>query len=113
MSKKAFALPVSIVAVGFAWLLNASDVLRTVDWVWTALLAVFGVQAFLVGGWNKLTFVVGPLFLAASGLSIFRQLGRLELEREIPSLVILLGLLWMSAEFLRLPTPRWLAEEQT
>ncbi|HUR29752.1 MAG TPA: hypothetical protein VM509_16290 [Planctomycetota bacterium] len=112
MPKKSLAVPLSIVTVGIGWLLNVSDVLQAVDWIWTLLLATAGLLAVLVGGWDKVTFVVAPLLLTASGLSVFRQLGRLPLERELPCLVILLGLLWTVAESLRLPAPGWMAEPQ-
>jgi len=112
MSKKALAIPTLIMGVGLGWVLNVWGVLETVDWVWTALLALVGVLAFLVGGWNKITFVVGPLFLAASGLSVLRQLGKLDIHREVPYLVVLLGLLWLTAELLRLPVPEWMKDQK-
>jgi hypothetical protein len=111
MSKRAFAAPLLIVAVGLGWLLNVSDVLEAVDWVWTLLLATSGLLAFLTGGWNKVTFVLGTLLLIAGVLSIFRQLGKIDLEHEFPILVILLGVLWAIAERLRLPMPDWTTEK--
>jgi hypothetical protein len=44
-------------------------------------------------------------------LSIFRQLGKIDLEHEFPILVILLGVLWAIAERLRLPMPDWTTEK--
>lgn len=112
MSKKAIAAPLLIVAVGIGWLLNVWGLLPAVDWVWTLLLALAGLLSFLLCGFNKLTFVVGPFLLVASLFSVLRQMGRLSLNEEVPYLVILLGVLWLAGEFLRLPNPEWMKDEQ-
>lgn len=67
-----------------------------------------GIFAFVLSGFDKLTVVVGPLFLSASMLSVMRQTGRLSLDREIPILVIELGMLLLVARSKSLPAPRWI-----
>lgn len=48
-----------------------------------------------VGGFDKFTLAVGPFFIVAAFLSVFRQLGRLPLDVELPILVIASGALML------------------
>lgn len=78
-----------------------------IDWLWTLALATIGLLFFAVGGFDKFTLVGGAWFLAASGLSVLRQTGRLPLNTEIPILVITAGVLLLVARFPAVPTPEW------
>lgn len=98
------------IALGAAWLLNTLNVIPGVDWIWTSLLGVTGVLAIVLGGVNKMTFVVGPFLLIASVFSILRQTGRFETNTEVPLLVIVLGVLMLGATLLPIPSPQWLIE---
>ncbi len=60
---------------------------------------------FVFGGVNKVTIVLGPIFIMASLLSILRQNGRLELNIEIPILVICMGVLMLLARQPVFPMP--------
>ncbi len=75
------------------------------EWIWTTGLAAVGILTLTIGGINKLSVVVGPFLIAASICSIFRQNGSLEIEKEIPILVIVLGFFLLLVQILRLPTP--------
>ncbi len=108
---KGVVAPVLIMGVGIGWLLNVMDVFETVDWVWPVCLAVGAILVIVFGGGNKLAFVFGPFLLISSLFSVLRQVGRLRLNLEVPLLVIILGLLWLIAELLKLPTPEWLKRE--
>lgn len=104
-SRKRFVVPILIIILGVAWLLNVLNILPGVDWIWTAGLAAAGILAFALGGINKLTVVVGPFLMVASVCSILRQTGRLEIDREVPILTIVLGCLLLLVQFLNLPLP--------
>jgi hypothetical protein len=97
-----------LIAIGTGWLLTALGVGPGIDWVWTIGLAALGLLTFLVGGFDKLTLVVGPVFLIGSGLSILRQTNQLSLDVEIPVLVILSGVLVLIARTSMVPMPRWI-----
>lgn len=103
------ALSLLIMAIGIGWLLTTQGVMTGVDWVWTFGLGVIGVAVFLVsGGIDKVSLLLGPLFLISSVLSILRQTGRLDVNTEMPILVILVGVLLLIVQSPAVPLPRWL-----
>lgn len=102
---KRLVVPVLVILLGITWLLNVLDIIPGVDWIWTVGLAAVGILTLAVGGINKLTIVIGPFFVIASVCSILRQTGRLEIDREIPILTIVLGCLLLLAQLLPLPVP--------
>src|SRR5437763_8461457 len=102
-ARKAVIVPLLIVGLGVAWLLNVLEVMRAVDWVWTLGLALVGVVVLVTGKLTRQGFVVGIFLLAASVLSLLRQTGRLRMDIEVPVLVIILRLLLLCAHLLRLP----------
>lgn len=108
--KTTLLLPILLIAVGVGWLLSALGIAPSIDWVWTLGLATIGVVAFLLGGIDKFTVVVGPLFLLASLLSVLRQTGRLDFNVEIPILVIWSGILFLLARLRSIPVPAWMNE---
>jgi hypothetical protein len=109
---KALVIPILLITLGVGWLLTTMGVVPQVDWVWTLGVALVGILAFALGGFDKLTFVVGSFFLLASILSILRQTGRLGVNIEIPVLVIAAGPLMLVALMRFIPVPRWLEESQ-
>jgi hypothetical protein len=107
-SKGPLVLGLLIITVGVGWLLTAKDVAPGIDWVWTLGLGVIGIAAFIVsGGVDKVSIIIGPFFLIASGLSVLRQSGRLEQDIEVPVLVILVGVLVVLAQMSFVRVPRW------
>jgi hypothetical protein len=111
MKMKGLIAPVLVIMLGATWLLNILQVLPGVDWIWTVGLAVVGVLTLLVGGVNKLTAVVGPFLMVGSICSLLRQLDLLAVDREIPILTIVLGVLMLIAQVLSLPVPEVLKSE--
>ncbi len=95
--KKALILPVLLIAVGTGWLLTTLGIAPGIDWVWTLGLSIAGFLAFLVGGFDKVTFVTGSFLIFTSLLSVLRQTGRLSFDVEIPILVIVSGVLLLVA----------------
>ena len=105
--KKTLILPFLLIAVGAGWLLTTLGIAPGVDWIWTLGLAAVGLLTFSVSGLDKITVVLGPLFILASSLSILRQTGRLHLDIEVPILVIVAGVLLLAARSPAIPIPRW------
>ncbi|MDP1796450.1 MAG: hypothetical protein Q8K78_03170 [Planctomycetaceae bacterium] len=107
-SKGPFVLSILIITVGIGWLLSAQGIGRGIDWVWTMGLGVIGFLTFILsGGCDKLSVVLGPFFLVSSLLSVLRQTGQLNINTEMPILVILMGVLLMIAQSRRIPPPSW------
>jgi chromate transport protein ChrA len=104
----ALILPNLVIIIGIGWLLTARGVFPMVNWIWTLALAAVGVLIIALLGLDQATFVVGPFFIVSSVLSVLRQTGQIELNTEVPILVILLGLLMFFAQILKLPPPTWL-----
>lgn len=107
-SKGPIGLALLIITVGVGWLLSAQGVGSGINWVWTLGLGMVGVATFILsGGLDKLSVVLGPMFLACSLLSVLRQTGKLQLDSEIPILVILIGVLLLVAQMRFIPVPGW------
>ena len=109
-NKKTLLLPVLLIVVGVGWLLTTLGVAPGIDWVWTLGLAAVGLLTFVVGGFDKITFVAGVFFIVTSVLSVLRQTGRISLDIEVPVLVILAGVLLLSARHPSIPIPEWSIE---
>jgi hypothetical protein len=111
-SGKRFVVPILVILLGVTWLLNVLKIIPGVDWMWTVGLATVGILTLAVGGINKLSIVVGPFFMVASVCSVLRQTGRLEIDREVPILTIVLGCLLLLVQLLKLPLPDILKSEE-
>jgi len=108
--KSSLVIPVLLIVLGVGWLLSALGVIPTIDWIWTLGIASLGILSFVVWGIDKVSVVVGPIFLAASLLSTLRQTGRIPLNVEVPLLVILGGALMLVARLPSIPQPKWVSE---
>jgi hypothetical protein len=109
---KSLVIPMLLIVLGTGWLLTTLNIVPQIDWVWTLGVALAGVLVFLVSGFDKVSVVVGPFFLIAAILSVLRQSGRLELNLEIPILVISAGLLLLVVRSKSIPAPAWLIETE-
>jgi hypothetical protein len=109
--KSGLILPVLLIALGGGWLITSLGVGSGIDWIWTLGLASVGLLSFLISGLDKVTVVLGPLFLAASCLSFMRQAGHITLDVEIPILVMLAGVLMLVARMPAVPTPSWIIKD--
>jgi hypothetical protein len=105
MKAKDLIAPILGIALGITWLLNVLNILPGVDWIWTVGLAAVGVVTLMLGGINKLTAVVGPFLMIGSVCSLLRQTGKLPIDREVPILTIILGILMLLVQVLNLPMP--------
>jgi hypothetical protein len=107
---KTLVVPILLITLGVGWLLTTLGVVPQIDWIWTLGLALVGVLTFALGGIDKVTIVIGPFFILASVLSIFRQTGRLRVDLEVPLLVIAAGILLLVARLRSISPPSWLIE---
>jgi hypothetical protein len=107
-SRAPLIIPILIMVVGTGWLLTVQGFSPGVNWIWTLSLGVVGILTFVVSGVDKVSIVIGPFFLLASILSVLRQTGHLELDVEVPVLVIAIGALLLIAYFPIMPKPAWL-----
>ena len=105
-------VPILTIVVGIGWLLNVQDVFPPVDWLWTGGLAVVGILMLVIGTVDKLKGVVGPFLIVASICSVLRQTERLSIEKEIPVLVIVLGILLIIVNVMNLPTPESMKQNE-
>ena len=112
-SKLSLFLPLLLITVGIGWLLTTLGIAPQIDWIWILCLAVAGVLAFAFGGFNKVSVVLGPFFIAASCLSLLRQMDRISIDMEVPLLVILSGVLLLVARLPSVPLPNWVDQEAT
>ena len=108
-SKKALAAPILIIALGIGWLLTTWNIVPGVNWIWVVGLGVTGVL-ILVGSIDKVTVVIGTFLIAATIFSLMRQTGRMNVDTEVPSLVIVFGTLMLLAKILPIPLPKWIIE---
>jgi hypothetical protein len=105
MKLKDLIPPVLVIALGITWLLNVMEIMPGVNWIWTVGLAAAGLITLFIGGINKLTVVIGPFLMIASVCSLLRQLDKLPIDREVPILTIILGVLMLIVQILNLPLP--------
>jgi hypothetical protein len=111
--KKTLVIPILLITLGVGWLLTTLGVVPEIDWVLTLGLAVVGILTFVLGGWDKASVVIGPLFIVASCLSILRQTDRLHINTEVPILVITAGVLLLVARLPSIPPPAWLIHDHS
>lgn len=107
------SLALLILGFGVGWLLNALAIVEPINWIWVTLLSVAGLLVLGVGGWNKLTVVVGPSLLAGAGMSVLYELGRLPEKVLGPSLLIAIGALLLLASLPAVPLPPWMRDGET
>ncbi len=107
---KSLSVPILIITVGVGWLLTIHDIVPGVNWVWTLSLAVAGLLILAIGGIDKVTFVLGPFLIASTFFSLMRQTGRISIDTEVPSLMIVFGTLMLLARLLHIPVPTWIVE---
>lgn len=106
------AFPLFLITLGTGWLLTSRGVFPGVNWLWVLALGGAGALCLLLWGLDKATFFIGSMLMLTSVASVLRQTGRLELNTEIPSLVIASGVLMILARWLPIRWPEWVREMQ-
>ena len=100
-----------LVALGGGWLLGSLGFFPSVDWAWSLGLAVIGLLAVVLSGFDKFSFVVSGFFGLASILSVLRQARLIKVEIEVPLLVLAAGVLLIAARSAAIPLPRWIRQD--
>jgi hypothetical protein len=108
LNKKIPFIPMLVIALGFAWLLNVLNVLPGVNWLWTGGLGACGALILIAAGLNQLTIVAGPFLMVASVLSLLRQTGKISVNVEFPILFIAFGIFLLLSYVLPLQMPKYL-----
>lgn len=111
-NKKTLVLPLLMIIIGTGWLMTVLGFVPGIDWLWTLGIAGAGLLCFVVGGFDKITFVAGGFAIFTSILSVMRQTGQISLNVEVPVLVIIAGVLMMIARTSMIPMPTWTKEMQ-
>ena len=111
MNKKLIA-PILTIIVGLTWLLNTLNIIPGVDWAWSIGLATVGILSVAVGGFNKVSIVTGPFLIIASVFYVMRQTGKINIDLEVPILVIVLGVLMLISQLSKLPLADALKEKE-
>ncbi len=109
---KRFAVPILVIALGVAWLLNVQNILPGVNWIWTIGLGVSGAVILVIDKINKFNFLVGVFLMISSVFSIFRQTGKINPNVEVPTLFIILGVLMLIVQLLNLQNPSWIIDDK-
>jgi hypothetical protein len=66
----------------------------------------------VVSGMDKLSIIIGPLFLVASLFSVLRQTGRMSIDTEVPILVIVVGVLKVISRLSVIRAPAWIIPDK-
>lgn len=99
-------LPVVLIVLGAAWLLNSLHWLPEVHWLWILGLAGTGIGILLLDGITKSSIVAGPLLILAGVLSFFRQYHALGWRFIIPIMLISAGVFMLVARSPSVPESR-------
>jgi hypothetical protein len=99
-------LPIVLIVLGVAWLLNSLDWLPEIHWVWIIGLAGAGIAIMVLDGLTKSSVVAGPLLILAAVLSFCRQYYGLGWRFMIPVMLISAGVLMLVARSPSIPESR-------
>lgn len=106
--RSSLVLGILLMSVGGGWLLSSLGFIPAVDWAWSMGLAVVGVLAVALSGFDKVSIVVGGFFVLAGVLSVLRQVHVISIDVEVPILVLASGALVLVARSKAVPAPRWI-----
>lgn len=99
-------LPIVLIVLGGAWLLNSLQWLPEVHWLWILGLAAAGVAILALDGLTKSSVVAGPLLILAGFLSFCRQYYGLGWRFMIPIMLMSAGVLMLVARSASIPESR-------
>lgn len=100
------ALPVVLIVLGAAWLLNSLHWLPEVHWLWILGMAGAGLAILMLDGITKSSIVAGPLLILAGLLSFLRQYQALGWRFIIPIMLIAAGVFMLIARSPSIPESR-------
>lgn len=100
------SLPVLLITIGAAWLLNSLNWMPDVHWLWIVGLAGAGMAILFLDGFTKSSVVAGPLLILAGGMSFAHQYYGLGWRFIVPTMLLVAGLLMLLARLPRVPASR-------
>ena len=100
------ALPIILIVLGAAWLLNSLHWLPDVQWLWILGLSGSGVAILAMDGITKSSVVAGPLLILAGILSFFHQYHALGWRFIVPIMLIASGSTMLVARSPAIPESR-------
>lgn len=103
-SRIKFAIPVYVIILGVSWLLDVMNVIPGISWIRTVGLGASGIFILVVWGINNVTFVTGIFLMVTSVCLLMTQAGRLEANKVLPILIIILGGLFLLVPILKIPS---------
>jgi hypothetical protein len=100
------SLPVTLIVVGFGWLLWEFRLFPDVDWIIALGFIAGGIAVMAIDGINKSSVVIGP-FLIAIGLAwLLHDRYGTHWRYIIPVMLVLLGALMLVARSAKIPERR-------
>jgi len=99
-------LPIALLLLGVAWLLDSLNWLPDIQWVWVIGLVGAGVGILLLDGVTKSSIFSGPLLIVAGILSFLRQFHGLGWRYIVPVILITAGVTLLTARLSAIPTSR-------
>lgn len=84
-------LPIALLLLGVAWLLDSLDWLPSIRWVWVFGLIAAGAGILLLDGITKSSLVAGALLIGAGVMAFFHQFHGLGWRFIIPVMLIVTG----------------------
>jgi hypothetical protein len=100
------ALPIVLIVLGAAWLLNSLHLMPEVHWLWILGLGGAGLAILILDGITKSSVVAGPLLILAGLLSFFYQYYGLGWRFILPIMLIAAGMLMLVARSPSIPESR-------
>jgi hypothetical protein len=104
-------LPITLIIVGSAWLLWYYRLFPDVDWIIATGLIAGGFAILFLDGITKKSVVSGPFLIAAGTAWAVHERWRLSWAVLIPILLILLGVLMLTARRGGIPEKRMRRDE--
>ena len=104
-------LPIALLLLGIAWLLDSLHWLPDIHWVWVIGLVGAGIAIMLLDGLTKSSVVAGPLLIGAGLMAFFHQFYFLGWRFMIPIMLILAGLAMLVARSPSIPQSRRLRRQ--
>ena len=111
-SGKSVALPLFIVVLGAAWLVDNLQIVPAVNWVWTVSLGAPGILVLLFARWNSVNFIIGAFMTVASLFSLLRQTQVIGEQVMVPCLTIVFGAVLLFIRLVHIPLPRWMRDAE-
>ena len=99
VSPRLLVMPLVVVALGTAWLLDTLGMLPSFSMVWIGAWIGAGVALMAGNGLTRTTVLWGPFLIGIGVCSYLRQREIITWNQELPILVILLGVLWGISRF--------------